>query len=99
LRRFLAAYVRYQTHVLAFLTLVANPFPGFAGAPGSYPVDVEIAPREPQNRRTVGFRIFLAIPAFILSYAVNGALWVAALLGWFASLFTGRMPDGLRKLG
>ena len=31
LHDFLAAYMRYQTHVYAFLQLVANPFPGFTG--------------------------------------------------------------------
>jgi hypothetical protein len=34
LHRFLAAYMRYQTHVGAYLLLVANPFPGFLGRPG-----------------------------------------------------------------
>ena len=99
LHRFLAAYVRYQAHVTAFVTLVANPFPGFAGTAGSYPVDVEIAPPERQNRWSVAFRLLLAFPAFIITSAVGTAMYAAAFLGWFASLFTGRMPDGLRKLG
>lgn len=99
LHRFFAAYLRYQTHVIAFATLVANPFPGFVGAPGSYPVDVEVAPPERQNRWTIGFRLLLVIPAFLLSGALLGALYAAAFLGWFAALFTGHMPSGLRKLG
>lgn len=98
LHRFLAAYVRYQTHLDAYLWLVANPFPGFTGAPG-YPVDLDIAPPERQSRWVTGFRLFLAVPAL----AVVGALWlallVAAFLGWFASLVTGQMPAGLRDLG
>ncbi len=39
LHRFLAAYIRYQTHVYAYVSLVANPFPGFTGKQGSYPVE------------------------------------------------------------
>jgi hypothetical protein len=97
--RFLAAYVRYQTHVVAYATLVANPFPGFTGAARSYPVDVDIAPPERQNRWSVGFRLLLGLPAFILSSAIGTALWAAAFLGWFAALVTGHMPAGLRKLG
>ena len=31
LHRFLAAYVRYTTHLGAYVTLVANPYPGFTG--------------------------------------------------------------------
>src|SRR5687767_3484935 len=38
--RFFSAYVRYWTHVVAFLTFAANPFPGFTGEPESYPVDL-----------------------------------------------------------
>ena len=98
LHRFLAAYTRYDAHVTAFLFLVANPFPGFAGT-RSYPVDVEIDPPQRQNRWITLFRIFLAIPAFFLSAALSVALFVAGLLAWFAALATGRMPTGLRNLG
>src|SRR3954453_3388808 len=60
LHNFLSAYVRYETHVVAFAAVIANPFPGFGGSRGSYPVDVDIDPPAGQNRWTVGFRIFLA---------------------------------------
>ena len=99
LHRFLSAFVRYQTHVYAFLLLVGNPFPGFVGAAGSYPVDLELPPRERQSRWSAGFRIFLAIPAFLVAAAVVFAVEVAAFLGWFAALVTGRMPRGFRDLG
>ena len=66
LHSFLATFLRYQTHVYAYLLLIADPFPGFGGKPG-YPVDIEIDPPQPQNRWTVGFRLILAIPAFIIS--------------------------------
>jgi hypothetical protein len=98
LHRFLAAYIRYSVHVLAFLTVVANPFPGFAGTPG-YPVEVAIAPAARQSRWLTLFRTFLALPAFLLSSALTGALIAAGVLGWFAALVTGRMPTGLRNLG
>ena len=98
LHRFLSAYTRYYAHVTAFVSLVANPFPGFVGEPG-YPVDISIAPPEGQKRWITLFRIFLAIPAFLLSGALSVALVVVALLGWFAALATGRMPTGLRNLG
>jgi hypothetical protein len=39
------------------------------------------------------------IPALIVSSALSGVLAVIALLGWFTSLATGRMPTGLRNLG
>jgi hypothetical protein len=98
LHRFLAAYVRYYAHVTAFVTLVANPFPGFAGSPG-YPVDIVLDPPEHQNRWITLFRVFLAIPAIFIAGALSVVLFVIGLLGWFAALATGRMPTGLRNLG
>jgi Domain of unknown function (DUF4389) len=118
LYRFLSAYIRYATHVSAFLLLAGNPFPGFTGAAGSYPVDVEVAPLERQHRLKTLFRIVLAIPALALAAAIRsasagagashrngtrsfsfdlGLLAACALLGWFASLVRGRMPQGLRN--
>jgi Domain of unknown function (DUF4389) len=97
--RFIAAYLRYYTHVMSYLFIVANPFPGFTGAPGVYPVDIEIDPPQPQARWRTLLRFFLAIPAFIVSAGLNSALFFVGLFGWFVGLFTGRMPEGLRNLG
>lgn len=99
LHRFLAAYVRYQLHVGAYLYLVGNPFPGFVGAEETYPIDPYVAPRQRQNRWTVGFRLILAIPAMLLGSALGSLLAAVAVLGWFASLATGSMPVGLRNAG
>jgi hypothetical protein len=99
LSRFLSALVRYQTHVYAYLQLVANPFPGFTGKPGVYPVDIEIDPPERQNRWKTGFRLVLGVPAFMVAGALAGAAFVAALLSWFYALWHGRVPQGLRNLG
>ncbi len=99
LHRFLAAYVRYSTHVFAFLTLVANPFPGFAGTQGMYPVDLQIAAPERQNRWKTLFRLPLGIPAHLLGSVLAAPLELVALFGWFVGLFLGRMPEGLRNLG
>jgi hypothetical protein len=96
--RFFAAYVRYVAHVASFVSLVANPFPGFTGDPG-YPLDIELDPPERQSRWTIGFRLLLAFPAFMVSGALSGALALVALFGWFVSLALGRMPIGLRNLG
>jgi hypothetical protein len=96
-QRFLSAYIRYQAHVNAFLFLAANPFPGFVGRAGSYPVDVEVKLAERQNRWITGFRLLLAVPAFMVSGALGGLAVAAGLLGWFSSLVRGRMPEGLRN--
>jgi hypothetical protein len=98
LHAFLSQYQRYAVHVYAYLLLVADAYPGFMGTPGTYPVEVEIEPPVPQSRVTVAFRLILAIPAFMLQSAIGGAALVAAVLAWFAGVFTGRVPRGLRNL-
>ena len=97
--RFLSRYVRYSTHLWAFLFLIGNPFPGFTGKPGTYPIEVELPPSEPQKRLVTVFRGLLAIPAMFVLGGLWGALFTAGFLGWFVALFLGRMPDGLRNLG
>ncbi len=98
LHRFLTRFIRYRLHVYAYLMLVANPFPGFAGQEGSYPLDLEVASPARQNRWKTGFRTVLVIPAFIVDGALGGALLATAVLTWFFALFMGRAQWGLRNL-
>jgi hypothetical protein len=79
--------------------VVANPFPGFTGKPGTYPVDLHVAEPQRQNRWITGFRLILALPALLLVAAIANALALVALFGWFTGLFLGRVPRGLRNLG
>ena len=97
LHRFLSAWIRYSTHLYAYLTLAANPFPGFTGAAGSYPLDPVFPAPERQHRLVTAFRIFLAIPALAVSGAVGLLIIVGALFGWFVALALGRMPASLRN--
>jgi hypothetical protein len=97
--RFFSAYVRYGTHLAAFLYLVGRRFPGFTGRAGSYGIDLEIDPPERQSRWKTLFRFFLAIPALILGGALGGVALVIAFLAWWYALATGRMPEGMRNLG
>jgi len=98
LHAFLARYVRYSFVVYAFLFLVANPFPGFTGKAGQYPLDLVLPPPGRQKRLKTAFRGLLAIPAWIFGGALGSVLTVAAILSWFASLAKGSAPEGLRNL-
>jgi uncharacterized membrane protein (DUF485 family) len=98
LHKFLAAWVRYSTHLTAYLYLVADPFPGFRGRLGTYPVDLEIDGPGPQNRWKTGFRFILAIPAWILMSVLQYVIQIIGFLGWFVCLALGRMPKGMRDL-
>jgi len=97
--RFIAAYVQYIVHVYAYVFLIANPFPGFVGAPGTYPIEVEIDGPERQHRLKTLARLFLALPAFLISGTLNAVLFFVAFFGWFVGLFLGRMPLGFRNVG
>src|SRR5215207_6699323 len=66
MHNFLAKFQRYTTHLNAYLSLLANPYPPFNGQSGLYTVDLHVDPPQPQPRWTILLRIFLAIPAIIL---------------------------------
>ena len=99
LHRFLASYLRYQTHFWSFFTLIGNPFPGFAGTAASYPVEADIQPPGRQNRWGVLFRLVLVFPAWVIAAGFGTLLALAAVFGWFAALVFGRMPRQLRHAG
>jgi hypothetical protein len=97
LHNFIAQYLRYSTHVLGYLYLLADPWPSFSPSE-PYPIDVRIAGPEPQGRLGVFFRIILAIPALILASIFRNVNGIVAFLGWFYALATGRMSQGMRDL-
>jgi Domain of unknown function (DUF4389) len=72
LHRFLCAYIRYTVHLNAYLHLVANPYPGFMGEEGEYPVDVRLPEPAPQPRWKTLIRIILALPALAISAVLGG---------------------------
>lgn len=98
LHAFLSAWVRYAFHVYAFLLLAANPFPGFNGRFGLYPLDLVLPEPGRQNRWKTLLRLLLAVPGFVVNSALSTALLVNAVLMWFYALATGRAPEGLRNL-
>jgi len=97
LHSFIAQYLRYSTQVFGYLSFLGDPYPGFLGD-RAYDADLVIAPPAPQNRWKTGFRIILAIPALIVSSIIRNLIVIIAVISWFACLFTGAMPVGLRNL-
>jgi hypothetical protein len=97
LHGFLATFLRFTTHVRAYILLIADPYPGFTGREGSYPIDLEVAPPDDQNRLTVFFRLILAIPALFVTNILSHLSELLAIFSWFIALVTGRVPEGLRN--
>jgi Domain of unknown function (DUF4389) len=56
-------------------------------------VEMWFAGTSAQNRWTVAFRAILAIPQFIVLYVLFIAFLFVMVIGWFAALFTGRLPE------
>ena len=56
-------------------------------------VEMWFAGTAQQNRLTVAFRLILAIPQFIVLWFIGIAALVVAVIGWFAALFMGRLPE------
>jgi hypothetical protein len=54
---------------------------------------LHFGPAARQNRATVFFRIILVIPQVFVLYFLNLAVYVVVIIGWFAALFTGQLPD------
>ena len=98
MHNWLARFVRYQSHVNAYTYLIADPFPKFRGAFGTYPVDVAIAPAAPQARWKTLLRIVLVLPAYVLAFVLSVVLVVVGTIGWVVALILGRMPRGMRDL-
>jgi hypothetical protein len=97
LHTFLSTFLRYTTHVRAYLLLIADPYPGFTGKQGIYPIDLEVDPPQPQNRLTVFFRFIFAIPALFVTNILSNLSQLLAVFSWFIALATGRVPEGLRN--
>lgn len=100
----IAMYVRYSTRVSVFATFLKEEYPPFSFAPvfadpGDDPrVRVDFtAETEGRNRLTIFFRILLAIPHLIVLALIGIVALFAIIIAWFAVLFTGQWPVGLRN--
>jgi hypothetical protein len=96
-------YIRYSTRVFTYVLFMREEYPPFtfdttAADPGDDPrVRVDIVPAlTNRNRLTCFFRIILAIPQFIVVAVLGLAASVCCVIAFFAVLFTGTWPEGLR---
>jgi hypothetical protein len=95
--------LRYQARAMTYAAFLHDKFPPFEftstpADPGSTPVQVNLEPTlEGRNRLTVGFRLLLAIPAAIFTALILVVAFICMLIGFFAVLFTGKWPSGLRN--
>ena len=96
LHEFLAAFGRHSIQTRAYFFLVADAYPPFHGPANAYPVDPVVTPAARQPRVSVAFRWLLGIPAFVVAYFLDSIVQLLAFISWFAAVFAGRVPEGLR---
>ena len=64
--------------------------------PARVTVAIDFEPR-PQVRWTILLRFFLLIPIWFVLFFLAIAVFFVVVAAWFASLVTGRVPDGLQR--
>jgi hypothetical protein len=96
-------YLRYSNRVLTYAGFMREEYPPFnfdvtAADRGDDPrVRVDVTPElENRNRLTVAFRLILVIPQIVVIAFLGVAAVVAFVIAFFAVLFTGTWPTGLR---
>jgi hypothetical protein len=100
---FQAMYMRYWLRTATYAGFLRQPYPAFSytaspADPGDDPeTRIDLAPRlEDRNRVTTGFRLILVIPHIVVLAVLTVAVVVVGVIGFFAVIFTGRWPQGLR---
>jgi hypothetical protein len=93
---FNAGVLRYWMRTYGFQYLLTDAWPPFGLRPDpTYPVRVDIAPcPERQSRLKALFRLILAIPLFVLGWAINLLHNGAVFVSWLTIVFRGYQPAG-----
>jgi Domain of unknown function (DUF4389) len=94
---FVTSFLAYSTRVGCYLFLLTDRFPPFTGGSpdDGYPVQVSVDWPERLSRLTTFFRLFLAIPAYLVLYVLQLLGRLLAFFAWFVVVIMGRLPKGL----
>ena len=63
----------------------------------SYPLRYDVEYPERLSRLLIFVKGLLAIPHFLVLYALGAVAYIITIVAWFAILFSGRYPEGLFK--
>jgi len=97
-----AMILRYETRTNLYLFGFSDRYPRFAFSmgesdDGAYPpVGVELPAAPESVSRVKVFNVILAIPHYIWIGLVGIAAMVVLVIAWFAVIFTGAWPSGMR---
>ena len=96
---FVGGVLRFTQRVNGFTYLQTDEWPPFGiGEDPSYPVRVNfMPPAARQSRLKTLFRLILAIPLAVLSYAMSLALSGVAAISWLTIVFRGYQPAAIHN--
>lgn len=100
--RFMAMSMRVQWRSISYAMFLREPYPPFeftgsAADPGDDPATLAVDEPGELNRWLPLVKGFLAIPHFFCLFFLAIAAWFVLVIGFFAVLFTGRWPEGMRN--
>jgi hypothetical protein len=94
IREFTRFFLRWRVRAIAYVMLLEDRYPPFGDGP--YPTTFDIAdPPLPRDRVSVGFRLLLAIPHFVVLFFLTIVWCFTSFVGWLSILVGGRYPKPL----
>lgn len=90
----LVAIQRFQLRAYTYILLLTDKYPAFEGE--WYAQFEAERPERISRRQMVIWKTLTAIPHFVVLAALGFAVAVCEVIAWFAILFTGRFPQGMR---
>ena len=90
-----SSWLSYAARVESYGALLYDKWPSFGEPTADDVISYSFVYEEEASRASNFFRIILVIPAFFVYMFLVIAGLFAAVVSWFAILFTGRHPQGL----
>jgi hypothetical protein len=96
-----AGVMRYQWRVVTFYLFMREPYPAFglpSGPvdPGDDPAIFSIIRPVKLSRGLIFIKWLLIIPVLVVAFVLGIGAFFALVIAFFAVLFTGKWPEGLR---
>jgi hypothetical protein len=98
IRQFTLFFLRWRVRAVAYFMLLEDQYPPFGDMP--YPAGVDVVePTSPRDRLTVGLRLLLLIPHFVVLFFVMCAWCITTIVAWFLIVITATYPAAVYGFG
>lgn len=101
MHNFISGVIGWSTRTYAWLFSLVDEYPPFELDPAGYAAEWTENDTEPERNRLLGLagifgiKFLLALPHFIVVGILGIAAFIAAWVGFWIILFTGRLPEGI----